>query len=349
MLYAHACCIGWVWIQTLGYIAHIHTHKHAYIHYLRRILTCLYIRCIGLCRRLIDLLGHQDAIICKHALRVIGNLASGAENQKQYLFNTNTFHSLSSLLRSPNEMIIANVCWVLLNVLDASSASSQASSHRNYTSSSASAFASQYVKYILAQHMLAPLLTLNKQIDVSMRSWSGRVLCGMVLVSRPALINTLINQHDLMNVFLDHLVNDPPTPSFTSSSQQQCYYLFVCALLEAINSVLNKHRSHQAHQASSSSSRDRKKFGPSIAHHTYDRANTGSPAGGGGGYGFNDDDDTAVVLSRPLQIRVGQSAEAMCQLRAFYSDRLQQGGKGMQLIRRIVRLIDVLLANHVQQ
>lgn len=80
----------------------------------------------GLCRRLVDLLGHKSTAVQTPALRSVGNIVTGDDLQTQVVIASGALTSLLALLSSPKDGIKKEACWTLSNITAGSSHQIQA-------------------------------------------------------------------------------------------------------------------------------------------------------------------------------------------------------------------------------
>ncbi|KAM9277925.1 LOW QUALITY PROTEIN: importin subunit alpha-5 [Cariama cristata] len=66
----------------------------------------------GVCRRLVELLMHNDYKVVSPALRAVGNIVTGDDIQTQVILNCSALQSLL-LLSSPKESIKKEACWTI--------------------------------------------------------------------------------------------------------------------------------------------------------------------------------------------------------------------------------------------
>jgi hypothetical protein len=70
----------------------------------------------GICPKLVEYLDHPNISVQCPALRIIGNICTGDDEQTQYIMNLNILNQLKNLLHSKNLSIRKETCWVLSNV-----------------------------------------------------------------------------------------------------------------------------------------------------------------------------------------------------------------------------------------
>jgi importin subunit alpha-6/7 len=70
----------------------------------------------GVCRRLTDLLGHQNSLIVTPALRTVGNIVTGDDRQTQVVIQSGALTKLLSLLYHPRRNIRKETCWTISNI-----------------------------------------------------------------------------------------------------------------------------------------------------------------------------------------------------------------------------------------
>lgn len=67
-------------------------------------------------KRLVELLGHESALVQTPALRAVGNIVTGTDLQTQIVINAGVLLALGPLLRSPKESIKKEACWTISNI-----------------------------------------------------------------------------------------------------------------------------------------------------------------------------------------------------------------------------------------
>ncbi|XP_005106042.1 importin subunit alpha-1 [Aplysia californica] len=70
----------------------------------------------GVLQRLVELLGCVDAAVVTPALRTVGNIVTGTDEQTQAVIDTNVLKMLPSLLQHPKASIKKEACWMLSNI-----------------------------------------------------------------------------------------------------------------------------------------------------------------------------------------------------------------------------------------
>ncbi|XP_019523830.1 PREDICTED: importin subunit alpha-6 isoform X2 [Hipposideros armiger] len=70
----------------------------------------------GVCRRLVELLMHNDYKVVSPALRAVGNIVTGDDIQTQVILNCSALPCLLHLLSSPKESIRKEACWTVSNI-----------------------------------------------------------------------------------------------------------------------------------------------------------------------------------------------------------------------------------------
>ncbi|TDH72177.1 hypothetical protein CCR75_006113 [Bremia lactucae] len=70
----------------------------------------------GVCRRVVDLMGHHVASIQMPALRTIGNIVSGSVHQTQSMLDLGVLVSLVPLLKHEKRSIRKEACWTISNI-----------------------------------------------------------------------------------------------------------------------------------------------------------------------------------------------------------------------------------------
>ena len=74
----------------------------------------------GACRRLSQLLRHENVCVQTPALRTVGNMILGDDIQTQILINAGTLDSLMHIIRSKGRLLRTlrkDACWVVSNIL----------------------------------------------------------------------------------------------------------------------------------------------------------------------------------------------------------------------------------------
>ncbi|NXP42478.1 IMA7 protein, partial [Leiothrix lutea] len=80
----------------------------------------------GVCRRLVELLMHNDYKVASPALRAVGNIVTGDDIQTQVILNCSALPCLLHLLSSPKESIRKEACWTISNITAGNRAQIQA-------------------------------------------------------------------------------------------------------------------------------------------------------------------------------------------------------------------------------
>jgi len=71
---------------------------------------------LGICGRIVDLMGHPPASVQTPALRTAGNIVTGDDNQTQTVINCGALSRLLALLGSPKKGIRKEACWTISNI-----------------------------------------------------------------------------------------------------------------------------------------------------------------------------------------------------------------------------------------
>ncbi|MEK9699682.1 MAG: hypothetical protein VW270_28150, partial [Candidatus Poseidoniales archaeon] len=70
----------------------------------------------GVASKLVELLGHHSTAVATPALRTVGNIVTGTEDQTQLIIDLHVIPSLLCLLDSPENKIRKEACWTLSNI-----------------------------------------------------------------------------------------------------------------------------------------------------------------------------------------------------------------------------------------
>ena len=70
----------------------------------------------GICRRLIELLGHANSLVVTPALRTVGNIVTGDDHQTQVVIQSDVLPRLLALLYHPRRNIRKEACWTISNI-----------------------------------------------------------------------------------------------------------------------------------------------------------------------------------------------------------------------------------------
>lgn len=70
----------------------------------------------GVCRRLTELLGHQNSLVVTPALRTVGNIVTGDDRQTQVIIQSGALPKLLQLLYHPRRNIRKETCWTISNI-----------------------------------------------------------------------------------------------------------------------------------------------------------------------------------------------------------------------------------------
>ncbi|KAL3927317.1 MAG: hypothetical protein SGPRY_002878 [Prymnesium sp.] len=71
---------------------------------------------MGICARIVQLMGHPPASVQTPALRTAGNIVTGDDNQTQCVINCGALTRLLALLGSPKKGIRKEACWTISNI-----------------------------------------------------------------------------------------------------------------------------------------------------------------------------------------------------------------------------------------
>jgi len=71
---------------------------------------------MGICARIVELMGHPPASVQTPALRTAGNIVTGDDNQTQCVINCGALPRLLALLSSPKKGIRKEACWTISNI-----------------------------------------------------------------------------------------------------------------------------------------------------------------------------------------------------------------------------------------
>lgn len=69
-----------------------------------------------MCRRLVELLMHQQPNVVSAALRAVGNIVTGDDVQTQVILNCSALPCLLHLLASSKESVRKEACWTISNI-----------------------------------------------------------------------------------------------------------------------------------------------------------------------------------------------------------------------------------------
>lgn len=71
---------------------------------------------VGVCRRVVELVGHHSTSIQTPALRTVGNIVTGNEEQTQSALDAGVLLQLLSLLKHPKKLLRKEACWTISNI-----------------------------------------------------------------------------------------------------------------------------------------------------------------------------------------------------------------------------------------
>lgn len=80
----------------------------------------------GVCDRLVELLGHQSALVQTPALRTVGNIVTGDDVQTQAMLSCGVLNPLKALLSHLKKSIRKESCWTISNITAGNKAQIQA-------------------------------------------------------------------------------------------------------------------------------------------------------------------------------------------------------------------------------
>eukprot|EP01069_Polyplicarium_translucidae_P011069 Polyplicarium_translucidae@DN3486_c0_g1_i1.p1 len=70
----------------------------------------------GVCKRLVELLGHKEPQVQTPALRAVGNIVTGSDSQTEVIIICNALPLLQNLLGSQRRGICREACWAISNI-----------------------------------------------------------------------------------------------------------------------------------------------------------------------------------------------------------------------------------------
>ena len=70
----------------------------------------------GVVEKLVPLLGHREVKVQTAALRAVGNIVTGTDDQTQTVLNCGALEHFGALLNHPREKIIKEAVWFLSNI-----------------------------------------------------------------------------------------------------------------------------------------------------------------------------------------------------------------------------------------
>ena len=70
----------------------------------------------GICKKLTDLLGHQNSLVVTPALRTVGNIVTGDDRQTRVVIQAGALGRLLQLLYHPRRNIRKEACWTISNI-----------------------------------------------------------------------------------------------------------------------------------------------------------------------------------------------------------------------------------------
>jgi len=71
---------------------------------------------MGVCRRIVELLLHQNVAVQSPALRIVGNIVTGDDNQTQQALNCGVVQQIKSLLGHSKKAIRKEAVWTISNI-----------------------------------------------------------------------------------------------------------------------------------------------------------------------------------------------------------------------------------------
>mmetsp|Transcript_7354 Transcript_7354/g.13031 ORF Transcript_7354/g.13031 Transcript_7354/m.13031 type:complete len:548 (+) Transcript_7354:84-1727(+) len=70
----------------------------------------------GVCRRLVELLGHSSPLVQTPSLRAVGNIVTGDDQQTQVILQSGALPCLGKLLQHAKKAIRKEACWTISNI-----------------------------------------------------------------------------------------------------------------------------------------------------------------------------------------------------------------------------------------
>ena len=129
----------------------------------------------GVCRRLVDLLGHSSTAVQTPALRSVGNIVTGDDLQTQVVISSMVLPAILTLLSSPKEAIRKEACWTLSNICAGSS---------------------QQIQAVIDANLIPPLIHILSTADFKTRKEALWAISNATsgALAQPAQIRYLVSQ-----------------------------------------------------------------------------------------------------------------------------------------------------------
>uniref|UniRef100_M4BD43 Importin subunit alpha n=1 Tax=Hyaloperonospora arabidopsidis (strain Emoy2) TaxID=559515 RepID=M4BD43_HYAAE len=127
----------------------------------------------GVCRRVVDLMGHTKTSIQTPALRTIGNIVTGNERQTQLMLDLVVLPRLVQLLKHEKKLIRKEACWAISNI----------------TAGSAS-----QIQEVIDANVIPPLLFQLMAVELDVRKEAAWAISNATSGGTTKQINYLVQQ-----------------------------------------------------------------------------------------------------------------------------------------------------------
>lgn len=157
----------------------------------------------GTCKRLVELLDHQEVRIKLPSLRTIGNILSGDDNQVQVLINLNVLNGLTELISINSSSLIKEVCWAISNI---------------------TAGSNEHIKLVVDQGIIPRIIQISKTDERETRKEALMVIINALACTTSMQI-------------IEYFVSKGAMESLTQVFEWKDYPMVLC-VLEVVESIL---------------------------------------------------------------------------------------------------------------
>jgi hypothetical protein len=127
----------------------------------------------GVVQRLVQLLTHPSALVQIPALRAVGNIVTGDDDQTQVVLQHDALPSLEKLLSHHVKSIRKEACWAISNI---------------------TAGNKKHIDQVIRAGLISPVLTLLRQGDFDIKREASWVICNITTRGTPGQIEHLVTQ-----------------------------------------------------------------------------------------------------------------------------------------------------------
>lgn len=127
----------------------------------------------GICRRLVEMLMHQNSHVKTPALRTVGNIVTGDDIQTQVMLNCAVLPCLLALLVHPKKSIRKEACWTISNI---------------------TAGNPDQIQAVIDANIIPPLIATLRNAEFDIQKEAAWAISNATSGGRPEHIRYLVNQ-----------------------------------------------------------------------------------------------------------------------------------------------------------